>query len=886
MGSAPSPRLPIARLAGIGLIIFLANAALLVLQLVAGRLLAPYIGSSLETWTSIIGVFLLGIALGNAYGGRLADRYPSPRTLAALLAAGAIAAVWMAIFPSLLAATGAYKSLGLVARIPLLALVLCLPAGFVLSLLTPLAIKLGLPDVAHTGRVAGMVFALSTLGCLLGNYLAGFVLIPAFAINSLVYFAAGSLAVLSAGTVLFLREAGGQPEPVAERLASTPREATTHGNATDTFSDIRLAYLVVFLASFCGMTLELTASRVLAEYLGVSLFTWTGIIGVMLAGTACGNFTGGILADRASQPGALRRPLACLAAIGTGLLSFGLAYSVIPWVCDSLGAPLGLPDESLLLIGVISTIVLAFGAYILVVRSVPESIPPRVMLGVTLICGGAGTILMFVIRPILTNSLPFEDLHPITQVMGWTFSLFFLPMFVLGMVSPQVIRLSVPDVAHVGRVAGRVYAWSTTGAIFGTFASGYFLLSTFGMNRTLLGVALVLTLTSLLVAKVWEKNQLLYLFSIVLGGVTGGFILTARGDRDQYLIAKVETNYYTIKVMERLNMLGRPTGVRVLYLDALIHSEVDPDNPGFLRYTHEHIQIEFLWAARAGTPNPRVVVIGGGGYTFPRYAMGILPETRMDVVEIDPGVTKVAYQHLGLQHYEGLNIIHMDGRQFIAEKAVPGSYDLVVQDAVNDLSVPSHLLTKEYNDAVKRTLRPDGTYLLTVIDSLKYGKLWRASMRTLRETFAHVELISSDSVPPLTPPPGADEEALKKWKRDLRRFETERQVLVIYAADRPLDEERVRTIAYQHLGLAGHAAQGAAIGAAGGGAIGATMGAAERLMAAMATYTHTIPAERLKPFLAEDPGVLLTDQFAPVDNLMADVFRYRTRARPGLEPDE
>src|SRR5262245_57691872 len=105
------PPLPLSRLAGIGLIIFFANAALLVLQLVAGRLLAPFIGSSLETWTSIIGVFLLGIALGNAFGGRIADRYPSPRTLAILLGIAALAAIWMVVFPWLLASGGVHKSI-------------------------------------------------------------------------------------------------------------------------------------------------------------------------------------------------------------------------------------------------------------------------------------------------------------------------------------------------------------------------------------------------------------------------------------------------------------------------------------------------------------------------------------------------------------------------------------------------------------------------------------------------------------------------------------------------------------------------------------------------------------------------------------------------------
>src|SRR3954451_13575518 len=111
VAAPPAVPLPIGRLAGVGLVIFFANAALLVLQLVAGRLLAPFIGSSLETWTSIIGVFLTGIALGNALGGKLADRYPTPRTLAAVLGVGAIAALWMILFPILLSSTGAHKSL-------------------------------------------------------------------------------------------------------------------------------------------------------------------------------------------------------------------------------------------------------------------------------------------------------------------------------------------------------------------------------------------------------------------------------------------------------------------------------------------------------------------------------------------------------------------------------------------------------------------------------------------------------------------------------------------------------------------------------------------------------------------------------------------------------
>src|SRR3954454_21714192 len=117
--AATSPPLPVGRLVAVGAVIFVANAALLVLQLVAGRLLAPFIGSSLETWTSIIDVFLLGIALGNAFGARLADRYPSPRTLASLLAIGAVAGLWIVVFPQMLTGTGASKSIAIIQRIHL-----------------------------------------------------------------------------------------------------------------------------------------------------------------------------------------------------------------------------------------------------------------------------------------------------------------------------------------------------------------------------------------------------------------------------------------------------------------------------------------------------------------------------------------------------------------------------------------------------------------------------------------------------------------------------------------------------------------------------------------------------------------------------------------------
>jgi predicted membrane-bound spermidine synthase len=736
----------------------------------------------------------------------------------------------MVAFPLLLASTEFYKTISLGPRIPLLAVVLCLPAGFVLSLLTPLAIKLGLPDVSKTGSVAGMIFALSTLGCLLGNYLTGFVLMKTFYINTLVYLSAGALVALALMTLVILKSKPAEvsvvatPDTAAPSGAAESASSTTPSTNQYAFSDIRIAFAIVFLASFGGMTLELTASRVLAQQLGVSLFTWTGIIGVMLAGTALGNLTGGLIADRVNRPG--------------------------------------------------------------------SEISPRAALACTLILGGGGTVILFVTRPMLEHNFAFHTFGPISQVMCWTFSLFFVPMYFLGMVSPQVIRLAVPDLAHVGRVAGRVYAWSTAGAIVGTFATGYALLSTIGMNQTLLAISLVLTLTSLMVAKVWEDNTMLYAFSIVLGGVAGGFILDSRASREPDLVYQLESNYYTIRVTwQRVeqtdehgeiimdddgNSIWVRNGYLSLNLDHLLHSSVLLEHPEALHYPHEYVQMEFLRAARLSNPNPRVLVIGGGGYTYPRHAMEMMPETRLDVVEIDPGVTKVAREHLGLKDYEGMHITHMDGRQFVAEKAAPGTYDLVIQDAVNDLSVPSHLLTKEYNDAVKRAMKPDGVYLLTVIDAIEYGQLWRAAIHTLRQTY-----------------PPENVRLLLPNAYDVKS----RAVYVIYASAKPFEpapfaaqvQNQIRAAMREKLAPG---VQFATLSSALSGGLHWLNGvvSVEPVLDVWKPriYTTEVPLNEIANYLNAEPRIVLTDQYAPVDNLMADVFRYRypVRKKPEKKKDK
>ena len=143
-------------------VVFSASACGLIIEIVASRLLAPMVGVSLFTWTSIIGVVLAGISLGNYLGGVLADRYPSPKTLGIILLGAGLTS--LAVLPMLALVSGLYDSLHILARIVLITSTLFLAPSLILGMVTPVVIKLRLQSLAQTGNVVGKIYALSTGG--------------------------------------------------------------------------------------------------------------------------------------------------------------------------------------------------------------------------------------------------------------------------------------------------------------------------------------------------------------------------------------------------------------------------------------------------------------------------------------------------------------------------------------------------------------------------------------------------------------------------------------------------------------------------------------------------------------------------------------------------
>jgi hypothetical protein len=159
-----------------GLLVFFTSAAVLVLEILAGRLLAPYVGVTLETFTGIIGVVLAGIALGSWYGGRLADRFEPRGLLGPMTVLGGVLALFA--LPIITFFGAAFAGGGILAILVLSFTGFFAPAA-VLSAVTPTVIKIQLDNLDETGAVVGRLSALSTAGAIFGTFVTGFVLVAA-----------------------------------------------------------------------------------------------------------------------------------------------------------------------------------------------------------------------------------------------------------------------------------------------------------------------------------------------------------------------------------------------------------------------------------------------------------------------------------------------------------------------------------------------------------------------------------------------------------------------------------------------------------------------------------------------------------------------------------
>jgi spermidine synthase len=533
------------------------------------------------------------------------------------------------------------------------------------------------------------------------------------------------------------------------------------------------ANIVVFIASFCTLVIELVAGRIMAPYVGVSLYTWTSIIGVVLAGISIGAYLGGLIADRYPRASTL----------GWLLFFSGLgAFSISP-LTNLIGG-----------------------------TQFQTSLMSRILLITTIV--------------------------------------FFLPSCLLGMISPVVVKLTLNNLQKTGNVVGKIYAFSTLGSILGTFATGFYLISWMGTRYILLSMGIILIISALVFGGFFRSRKTVALFSLFLFLLALlpliGFYVYAKTypeeasfpasplesikqsycfafkpplDETAYLIK--ESDYYTIKIKKSIKgSNGNP--LESLVLDHLVHSYTDLKDPLYLEYEYIRMYEEMVrWQAKKRT-SFKALFLGGGGYTFPRFIEAKYPNAEIHVVEIDPEITRMVKKYLGVSENTKIRSFNEDGRWFAMNCKEKQTYDFIFGDAFNDLSIPYHLTTKEFAMLLKGLLKPDGVLMANVIDSFKKGAFMPSYIRTLEEVFGkgnvHLLTLTSDY--------------------DHIGIST----CVVVASPQKLDmDDFVRKV--------------------------------KRTGGEMTS--HVMPQDRLQEFLRDRYSVILTDDYVPVDNLIAPIFEER-----------
>ncbi len=450
------------------------------------------------------------------------------------------------------------------------------------------------------------------------------------------------------------------------------------------FLSILVPSATVFFSSACIMIIEIVAGRLIARYLGSSLYTWTSIIGVVLAGIAVGNYLGGRIADRFQA----RKALAVLFVI-----------------------------SSVSCVGVVILNNLV-GGWIWLWQL---SWPVRIFTHVALV--------------------------------------FLLPSTLLGTISPVVAKMALDQGLATGRTIGNIYAWGAAGSIAGTFVAGFYLIAAMGTIAIIWTVGGALLLLAILY---WMRLWPLYIWMIIFISVlimavapmewcqTAGAALALREEPDPKVVYEDESQYCYIAVRQ----ISKDPDRRLFMQDKLRHSDIIMGDINDLQYFHTITFAAVTHELSKDKERLSVFNIGGGGYVFPQYVEQNWPGSRIDVAEIDPRVTEAAMQAFGLRRDTNINTIIMDARNYVdqlLEQEYTGGprirYDFIYEDAFSDYSVPYQLVTKEFNDKIFKILTDDGVYMINMIDVFDSGLFLGAYVSTLEETFPYVYAVTEAGAP-------------------------------------------------------------------------------------------------------------------------------------------
>lgn len=308
-----------------------------------------------------------------------------------------------------------------------------------------------------------------------------------------------------------------------------------------------------------------------------------------------------------------------------------------------------------------------------------------------------------------------------------TLLLFFIPIMLLGMTSPYLIKII--SIAHpdVGNVSGTIFAVSTIGSIVGTFLPSLVFIAWIGSKKTILFFAAVVIIT----AAIGLVKKRSYAYGLFFIFAAGPILMPSSMRIDAATLNETESVYQYIQVREsggvRQLIYNEGTGIQSVY------------NPDDILTGHMYFDVMAATPALFQKNDIDLLNIGLAGGTVVRSMAKLFEGEKnihVDGVEIDERVIDLAKKYFDL-NIPNLKIHIADGRIFarLTEK----KYDLALIDAYsNQIYIPWHLTTDEFFSNINSLLNSGGIAALNLNATSKQSELYRAVTNTMAHNFNYV----------------------------------------------------------------------------------------------------------------------------------------------------
>ncbi|MCK4304140.1 MAG: fused MFS/spermidine synthase [Candidatus Eisenbacteria sp.] len=675
-------RFPVPRLLVLSLFFF-SGLSGLVYEVVWGRMFSLVLGTTVYSISTVLSVFMGGMALGSWLCGRLVDR-PGANGLRIYGYLEIGVGIFALLLPVLMdLSDGIFRSawpllsnsfVGQMAlRILLAAMVLIVPATLMGGSL-PVLSRYLVRRLNQSGPVIGTLYAINTLGAVLGCLLAGFFFLEHLGVRNTLLIAAVMNFIVGGAAIFASGRSALPPVHVDE-----PPEAGTVRPIAYTPRQIRLALILFGVSGFAALALEVCWTRSLLYFVSVDTWAFSAMLAAFLTGIGVGSL---ILAPLTNK---IRNPLAALGAI-----------QLMVGVTAALSIPL------------------MAGLY-----GLSDTIPTASAEGATLL-----------------GHLRFKLLN--------SFFIMLLPTLLMGAAFPLVSSIYVAGRKQVGQGVGTLYALNTMGAIAGSLLAGFLLMPLLGLQRSILLVASLYMAGGLLLfvaafpqglrrprAELTFAAGVLALVVLNLTFAGQPVILLTRYFQEQ--TGQFRLLYLREGPAASLAVLEKSNGIRRVNINGI--------DTAFDNYMDMQVHRMLSHLPLLLHPDPQKVLIVGFGMGSTVWGCCQHPVQRVDVVELlrDEIETAAYFEKInhGVVRHPRFRFIEGDGRNYLL--GTREMYDMISFNAIHP-RFSAALYTKDFYEVCRKRMTPDGVICAWMTQNSMTDEEWRMLCRSFIEVFPHSTL--------------------------------------------------------------------------------------------------------------------------------------------------